>query len=225
MSRTGSRIACRMACVVSSLLLFTGDAIASGWGAYIEYGNSSGDVEFEDFGELPAELGDLVKKQDFDKNVIGIGMVYDTNIAIDKLFNYRIDVGWQHTFREGDNDDVDGNGLAIVQSFGFGIMRRADYRIWLGPVVRLNFDAYDPDVGDLYSVGIGAGPQLGLNYHLNEKISLSGTFAYQYLYVAEFLDAGNDSEPLSGSEHLISLNFSVLFRNVNDIFESGKSEM
>lgn len=208
-------------------MLISSSAYASGWGAYVEYGNSTGDVKFEDFGKLSDELidefGDISKKQDFDKDVIGLGLVYDSNIAFDKLFNYRIDIGWQHTFRDGDNGDIDGNGVAIVQSFGFGVWRRPDYRIWIGPVIRVSFDAYDPDVGDLYSVGAGGGPQLGLNYHLNEKISLSGTVAYQYMYVAEYLDANDDSEPLSGSEHLVTVNFSILFRSANDIFGSGKA--
>lgn len=216
------RFAFGLVWVLASLLMLAGSAHASGWGAYFEYGHSDGNVEFEDFGELPDEFADAVEDQDFDKDLIGLGLMFDTNVAKDKLFNYRIGFGWQHTLRDGDSGDIDGNGFALSQSFGFGVLRRPNYRVWLGPVVRINFDAYDEDGADLYSVNVGAGPQLGLNYHLNDKISLTGSFAYQYMYAAEFLDAGDESEPLTGSEHLVTLRVGFLYRGAKDLFDGGK---
>src|SRR5437870_4786207 len=110
------------------------DARATGLGLYFEYGNV-----FD--GQLDHTIaGDV----DFDEDHFGGGFSFDTNVAADNLFNYRLDVGYQKV--EGDYGpfgDVDGDGIVLDNAFGFGEFRSDRARVWIGPAVRLTFDFFD----------------------------------------------------------------------------------
>ncbi len=66
------------------------------------------------------------------------GLIFDTAVADDTLFNYRLNLGfggWQHSF---DDSDVKYRGFhySFLNSFGFGTVRTPHLRFWLG----LNLD-------------------------------------------------------------------------------------
>jgi hypothetical protein len=86
-----------------------------------------------------------------------------------------------------------GYGFDMKHTFGFGIIRNSTLRLWAGPVIGLNFNAFLPDVGDnMYAVGGGAGPAIGANFHLGENFSLGATFGYMYYHSAYIGEGDTD---------------------------------
>lgn len=75
-----------------------------------------------------------------------------------------------------------------------------------------------PDV-DVTDLGIGGGPQIGLNWHVSEDMSLSWTFSYNRLWVRSFCDGNScfdDSQ--DADESRVSVNVSLFFRTPDDVF-------
>ena len=92
--------------------LLVGDvAHAAGFGGYLSYSKIDGGVD-----DLPF-LGD----QDYESDRFGLGFVMDTNVAKDSLFNYRLEVGYQHSWREFDDfsGEIESDGFTINNTFGF----------------------------------------------------------------------------------------------------------
>lgn len=196
-------------------------ADAAGFGAFLEYLNGNGDIDFDgDFG---------FDKEDYESNKFGVGFALDTNLAQDKLFNYRLTIGYQHTERDFDHswpladDTIKADGASINNVFGFGVWRTPSLRLWLGPSVRVGVDVFDPDVDDVDVVDVygGFGGALGLNYNIGEHLTLGLSAGYQYMFLGEIIHVDafvNDDETYSGNEHLVGLNFTVFFRTASDHF-------
>ncbi len=86
MYQTGFRTVPLIALIGFSLLV--GSAVhAAGFGGYLSYGNIDGAVDDLAF------FRDL----DYESDRFGLGLVMDTNVAKDSLFNYRLEVGYQHS--------------------------------------------------------------------------------------------------------------------------------
>jgi hypothetical protein len=192
-------------------LLFAASVEAAGYGAYFEYGRAMGEIEHFDY----------------DTNKFGAGFVVDTNVAKNRLFNYRFTLGYQHSKREFNNgDEGDFNGVTMNHAFGFGLYRSPALRLWAGPAIRLSADVLHEDLDDVAVVNLsaGGGLQLGLNAHAGNRFSLAISFAYQYLYVGEIVvwDDYDDADRFDGRNHLCTLNVSFLFRSAGDRYEPAK---
>lgn len=198
-------------------LVFAPSAHAMGFGGYFEYANVfDGELDIDD---------SFVDDAEYDEDHFGAGFVFDTAVAADTLFNYRASIGYQHV--DQDFDDVgnlsggsfDGNGISLDNAFGFGVVRNERIRLWIGPAIRLSMDWFDGDHGDdFYDLGIGAGPEIGLNFHANDRFSLGLTAGYQILYVASFFDDdyyGNDDD-IDGYEQGVFVKLLFLFRTGDD---------
>jgi hypothetical protein len=200
--------------VLTWIVLAASAAQAAGFGAYFEYGRGIAQQE--------SGLGfDL----DFTENKYGVGLALDTAVAQNRLFNYRLNLGYQYSSREFDLGGLVGNadlnGFSLNQMFGFGVLRTRNLRLWLGPSLRLNFDFVDEDIprANWLDLGMGVGIAAGLNLHTGSVGSAAFTLGYQYLYVGEFVygDAVN-TDVFNGGEHLISFNLSYFFRSRGDRF-------
>lgn len=193
-------------------LLLAASVEAAGYGPYFEYARANGEMDHFDF----------------DANKYGVGFVVDTNVAKDRVFNYRFALGYQHHEREFDNG-VEGefNGITMNHAFGFGLYRGRALRVWAGPSIRLSADVLHEDTDDLHVVDFSAGGgfQVGLNAHTDDRFSLAISFAYQYLYVGEvmFWEDYDDTDHFNGREHLCTLNVSFLFRSEGDRYERKKA--
>ena len=195
------------------LLCSAGTAQASGFGGYFEYGSVDGEIELFSGG-----AGDV----DFDANQFGVGFVYDSNLAGDSLFNYRGTFGYrasEHTFDTVLGDlELDADGFEMNHLFGFGIVRTDSMRIFIGPAIRIGVDVFDTVSGvDLVNVDFGIGPEIGVNLHLSEHLTLSPWVSYQYHYLVQSVDIdglGNDA--FSGSEHVVKVGMSIFFRTADD---------
>ena len=86
----------RTARVVSlglALLFPASSAMAVGAGMYFSYGHGWGNVEDDDFDDLWDD--GLPYTFDFEENVFGVGFTFDTNVAKNRLFNYRLEIGYE----------------------------------------------------------------------------------------------------------------------------------
>ncbi len=224
--------------MVTAAVLTSSDAQAGGYGLYLEgeFSQASIDKIFS----FAAEKID----RDFKSAMGGVGFIYDSNVARDEPINYRIKIGYRHGRRKwddksdvaipsaGDPDDTDARpitfitfepksewvpGLTFNQTVGYGFIRTPLYRVWAGPTLRFDVDWYgvatDLDVVDL---AVGGGPELGINYHLNDHLSLSASLSYNFLYIAEHFETTGTDQRLQGSQHLLALTVSLLFRNESD---------
>lgn len=190
------------------------DARATGLGLYFDYGNVF-DGQLDD-----TIAGDI----DYDEDHFGGGFSFDTNVAADKLFNYRLDVGYQHVEGEyGAFGDLDGDGFVLDNAFGFGVFRSDLARVWIGPAVRLSFDFFDnvPVFDDVFKFGVGVGPEVGVNLHTGDLVSIGLTGGYQIRYVVAEPDGSYSTE--DGYEQMGFIKMHVLFRLDGDSFgDSGE---
>jgi hypothetical protein len=157
------------------LLLTSEYCMGVGFGVYINY-------------DLPvAVMGWYENWSDFSRvKFIQFGMLFDTCVAKDRLFNYRLQIGLDLSnasfYDEDLSQDADINiwQLSFINTFGFGMMRNESMRLWVGPQVGFglgfepNFvqDSYYSNTGDFFEFDIFVGFSFGVNIHLGETISL-----------------------------------------------------
>ena len=237
MVRPITRLALTMALLgVTSLTANT--AHAGGYGLYAEFEHawtsSNGYLAFNN---------DKINR-DFDDSMGGVGFLYDSNVATDTLMNYRVRVGYRAgkrnwnkkqtvTFarRRDQEDPLDGpstfkqdsetvQGLTFNQTVGFGLIRRPEYRVWMGPTMRVSVDWYGATTNlDIVDVSVGGGPEIGVNYHLSDRMSATASFSYNFMYFGEYFETAGHDKRFDGSQHLLTLSVGFLFRTEFDLFE------
>ncbi len=208
---TVRRIVSSLALLVVVSFSLPDAAVAGGVGGYVEY--SYGNLE------IKSEYGWATQTQEYDNNRFGVGVVLDSNVARDELINVRATAGWVHT----ENSDGNADGGALDLAVGFGLWRTSAFRLWLAPGVRVGTDYYyNVDFVDrIVDLSVGGGASLGLNWHLNRRLSLSPSVSYRYMYVREFYSDEFEKVEQNGGEHLATVRLSVLFRSAGDAFKSS----
>ncbi|MEJ2054621.1 MAG: hypothetical protein P8X42_11945 [Calditrichaceae bacterium] len=181
---------------------------------------------------------------DADASQFGINFIFDTNVARNSLFNYRLNFGvefFNHDFSfeyEYFNYDYyitdyatysgTHEGIRIVadNTFGFGIVKSPVIRLWMGPNIRFGFIA-----GDETGITVGAGATiLGLNFNMGRVFTLALEAGYLFdadIYFdsryVEFYsyEAGTWVEDYSdtGINNLFTIKLSILFR-IRDNYEN-----
>jgi hypothetical protein len=200
--------------LLAGVTLLLGSSVqAAGFGAYLEYARAGGYLEDDPY------------RFDYSTNKFGVGFAFDTNVAKNGLFNYRLNLGYQHSWREYDSGFEEAyNGFTMNHAFGFALYRGPGMRLWLGPALRLSADVLHEDLADrsVVNLSIGAGPQLGLNLHAGQRISIAFSAAYQYLYVGQVHSYDNytSADTYDGGQHLGSLNLTFLFRTKGDLYKA-----
>lgn len=111
-----------------------------------------------------------------DHDVDAKGFMFDTNVAKNRLFNYRFT--YQNEENKQSNGDFKFKGYTIANDFGFGAFRNQWVRLWIGP--RFTTTAYDKvTIGGVTRgtdvVGIAYGPVIGINVNFPQVVSLSVT--------------------------------------------------
>lgn len=200
---------------------------AMGVGGYFEFLHGDGEIDYDL----------LVNEEiDFESNKFGFGVAIDSNLAKNRLFNYRGTFGYQRTNRDFDRiqfgpilldlDDIDANGFTFNNSFGLAVSRGRTHRLWIGPSIRIAVDVFDTndDDIDIVDVSVGGGPVLGLNLHAGRNFTIGLSTSYQYLYVGEVIDVDipgvvDDTESFDGHEHLVTANVTLFFRSSGDQYE------
>ncbi len=204
---------------LSLLLTVPMVASAAGMGIYIpfniteneeiEYDNSTGTYDFE-----------------YEPSA-GFGLAFDTNIGKDSLFNYRLGLEYSQTKL----DNIDGISLAsgeeltkdkfnIVNTFGFGVLRKEKVRLWVGPRINIQFEngSYSSSIAtaEQSSVGVGLGLALGVNMNLSRVVSLAADLDYHAVSIAgseDFTIFGvTTTNDYTGVNSGVTARFYVLFR-------------
>ena len=134
----------RILSLIAIAALMPSVASAFGVGGYFEFLHGDGDL---DAGTS------LVPNPSFETDKFGFGVVIDTNLARNRVFNYRAALGYQHSERHFDTmrlggvdfdpGEIDGHGVAFNNAFGFGLSRGPDHRLWAGPSFRFGVDVYN----------------------------------------------------------------------------------
>ena len=214
------RIMIRGFFVLIVLVFFASNAHAIGFGFNMTGGGGSTNWEAEDWWD-----GTKVADFDTDDSRVGFGFIFDTTVAKDRLFNYRLNIG-----PEAVDYDVDGGGTFetrgwfMAHDFGFGIVRKENLRLWVGPEVRLSYSEGELDTDNSSSIDVitmGIGPVLGLNLNLGRTVTLAfkvGALAMSSFGTLEFVDEwGYEDEPdLYGDGSYGFANVGLIFRLGDD---------
>lgn len=175
------------------VLIGAANAYAFGFGPYFEY--AVGSASYDDHDEY------LDKDSDID--VTGLGIVMDTNLSRPRLFNYRLNLGYNWLDGEG----RDGWRVSLENTFGFGIIKKEKFRFWLGPQLHLSGGEMDitPIISSDflaklyadYSSGPGGNPEsVTDNYSFNGFATESASF---YGLGLGFVTGANFQLPRVGS--------------------------
>lgn len=164
------------------------------------------------------------------KSAAGLGIVFDSNIGKDKLFNYRVGLEYQNTTIDtrtinGHTYSCSGSWcemsrLNLVQTFGFGVLRTKTVRLWVGPRINVawNWQSNDYDTGyytATYSEAafeLGIAPAVGVNVNLGRVVSLAFDVDYRFAAIGGAWTDDGDSGTYTGSGRGATARFSVLFR-------------
>ena len=166
--------------VAGILALADRDASALGIGAYGQIKNTWATVTADYIDPVPP-LNDFIESSDATRIMYSFGFVLDTNVSIDSIFNYRLQLGIGFGTLSIDgrnyNDDIDLIEYSMYHSFGFGIIRSEKVRVWLGPQVGFGYAsgkysyAYESNK-EYREVFVSLGAILGFNIHITNGISL-----------------------------------------------------
>ncbi|MFC1849414.1 hypothetical protein ACFL27_04310 [candidate division CSSED10-310 bacterium] len=162
-------------------------------------------------------------EQDYDTEHVGFGLVIDTNLAGDHVFNYRFTLSYQRvnhekkiSFWESGAErsitlEKEFEGYEFGHTFGIGVLRTPIIRFWLGPEIRFaRYEIEEQFEDDDNFYGFGIGPTFGLNINPGSLITLSVKTGYMMMsYIGDEL---NDEE-------LLFLNFGLIFR-IRDSFQN-----
>lgn len=181
-----------------------GAAQAAGIGGYLEYSGYQNDLSY-----------DSADRIDIDGNRIGVGVVYSTNPQGPDLFNYRLDLGYVHTWQKvRKRFNYDWNGFSLNNAFGFRVFQNNSTRVWVGPAIGLGLDVLHQSddsqfkANSIKTFTIGGGPQIGVNLAASESLTVAFTAGYQYRYRLEWygdLDVDHDNRHGSGSYSLANI--------------------
>lgn len=214
-------------------------ARAGGYGLYNEGELAKSKID----ARIPFNTDTVVR--DYEQAMWGIGFSYDTNVARDAPWNYRFRVGMRYGKRDFDQhdtifvgrrieeEDPDEKvlsydpktdtlfGFTLHQTIGYGLLRNESLRLWAGPSLRLDVEWQNLVTNlDSVDVSIGAGPELGINYHVSDRISLAGSVAYDFMYAKETFQVDGPNRQLDGYEHIVSAAITIFWRTEDDRFEA-----
>jgi len=202
---------------ITVLIFLPKETSAFGIGIYVPIvGSGSGTVT------------DIDTDDEFDydmKYAGGFGIVLDTKVAKDGLFNYRLNLGMIN----GDEDREDYKYYVMDHSFGFGVLRTRFVRLWIGHQVRLAYMNYSDETSygnyDVSGIGFGLGPVLGANFNFGPVFTAELDLGYrvssyagtaEYEYDSEYYYE-SDSADFTQTENVFFVNLSLIFR-IADVF-------
>ncbi len=200
--------------VVVVLLLVASPVYAVGFGLFVNGGDVGAKWD-----------GDYLNA-DLDGQHLDFGFALDTNLATDRLFNYRIELGkayWQIDNFNNQSVEAEVDGLVMNHDFGFGGLVSDSVRLWLGPELRFTYlngdvkSAVPTDV-DLFGYGLGAAVGANVNFPGRLTLAARGGFVMMNYYGnGPNWDGGTwQKSNYEIDENLVYFGLSVFFRTKSD---------
>jgi len=197
----------------------TSQSLGIGLGAYFTTGSGSGEwtAQDEDSDEWDIETND---------NGSGFGFVLDTAVAKNRVFNYRLGIGFERKDYENEaNETLEIDNFVIENDFGFGLVRTPKIRLWLGPELKISsgsgdFDSDGAEEYDVDLVSVGIGPVLGLNVHVGKLVTLGlkTGLLFESIYGHARHDDSSYDIDYTGDDSYFYFNFAIIFR-INDVYK------
>lgn len=133
---------------------------------------------------LGASLGSGTESWDYDtggsedRTANHFSFALGSSLANSRLFTYRLTLGGESN--EPDGGGLNMSGFAMTHSFGFRIVRKDMFKLWVGPQLKFAYyDSLDVDGSsnkfDGAVVGWGLGPVFGFNLNFPKVVTLSFT--------------------------------------------------
>ena len=195
--------------LVVLMLMVSSPVYAVGFGLFLNGGNAEAKWD-----------GDLLNDESNGKH-LDFGFALDTNLATDRLFNYRLELGkayWEVERFNNQSATADLDGVMMNQDFGFGGLVSESVRLWLGPELRLTYlngelNEVAPTDIDLFGLGFGAAAGVDINFPGRMTVSVKGGYVVMDYYGNGPNWSGNwQKSDYSIDENLLYLGVSVFFR-------------
>jgi len=146
-------------------------AEASGLGFYASSGSGDSDIDVGPFWWL---VTNSTVSSSADLSIESAGLVFDTNLSQDRLFNYRLEIGkGNYTWEVPGGSETELKQVVMTHDFGFGILRNQAVRLWLGPEIRLTRINDEANGNDYDLMGFGFGLALGLNINIKGPLTIA----------------------------------------------------
>ena len=218
-------------------MLFAQSAFAFGIGGYVNFG--AGNVEFEESWDAEDPWARL--KNEGDVTFYGFGFLLDTAVAKNRVFNYRLQVGYEDA--EFDIDTVvnretgadisnfvadfklDVDQIVFDNTFGFGIVRKENLRLWFGPQIRVGYISGNGDLTDISGTRLeldfdgvifGFAPVVGANFNFSNNLTLGLDLGYRFsLFAGELEKSGLGQwggDDFDGNMNTYFINFALIYR-------------
>jgi hypothetical protein len=173
-------------------------------------------------GEVEAEWDGDYLTTNVDGKHLAYGFTVDSNLATDRLFNYRLEFGrseWVLNDFNAQGVKAKMDGLVMNHDFGFGGLLTENVRFWFGPELR--FTLLDgelknvPLARDIDLFGYGVGAVAGLNYNLPGRLTIAakgGFIMMRYLGRGPSWNGAWQSSDYDIDEDLVYVGVSMFFR-------------
>ena len=217
-------------------------AQATSIGVYLSRG--IGDTDFNESYDDDDLWYDL--ESSGDAKFFGFGFILDTAVAKDKVFNYRLQIGYENAEYDIDsvynedlninisanvsNFELDIDRFVIDNTFGFGIVRIPNFRLWIGPQLRIGYMSGDGTLTfihgtkrnlDFDGLVLGIAPVIGANFNFINNLTIGVDLGYRFNFFAGSLDKTSsssfDSGNFYGNDDTFFINFAFIYR-FNDNF-------
>jgi hypothetical protein len=142
-------------------------AVASGFGLATGFG----------YGSVKETL--MSGPNNFSETRESVGLVFDSNLGRDHVFNYRGTVSYQMLQVRGYGEHSNSDGISIENDFGFRVIRNEQLRLWIGPEVKVEiFDTSHSGNHPSGNLHFGVGPVVGTNIDLGNDFTLAVKAGY-----------------------------------------------
>lgn len=217
--------------IVSGWLVVIGSIVAESGAA----GGIGGSLSFSRSDARLEDRDDVFVDLDAETDAVGFGVAFDSNLAQDRLFNYRVVAGFdfvdQEIHQAGLQNQVQGTSFSLDQTLGFGFIRTPELRVFIGPSLHLGVGRIDDHIDvdgfradyDATSFTAGLGPELGINLHVGRHLTLSTSTYVRYGVRVQdfdgfFDDRGSDGV-FRGDELQAGIRTSIFFRFGRDAYD------
>jgi hypothetical protein len=185
------------------ILLWSSSSFAVGLGAFVDGAVGSGSAEWDGSS----------RSFDIDSRTLAVGFALDTATTNERLFNYRLNVGYvRHEFEDESNITIKTNGIYAENIFGFALVREESFRWWAGPLLRVGYLSGDTgtDGTDFQLVEFGVGAVTGLNFKTGNTI-LSPSIGIRFNGYGGEGTRGGAGRDITQDTTNVFANFAVLF--------------